>query len=111
MKGAGTMYRRLSSVMFPIVTVALIGAVLWGYQVNQEKNSVLLKAESQYQRAFHDLSYYMDKLHTELGQALAVHSASKQSQRKSLINAWRITTQAQSEINQLPLMLLPFDKA
>lgn len=104
------MYRRLSAIMFPIMTVLLIGAVLWGYQVNQEKNSILIKAENQYQRAFHDLSYHVDKLHTELGNTLALNSASYASQRKGLVNVWRLTSQAQNEINQLPLTLLPFNK-
>jgi spore germination protein len=104
------MYTRLSAVMFPIVTVLLVGAVLWGYQVNQEKNSILIKAENQYQRAFHDLSTHIDKLHTELGNTLALNSASHDSQRKSLVNVWRLTSEAQNEINQLPLTLLPFNK-
>ncbi|MDF2719530.1 MAG: sporulation protein [Paenibacillus sp.] len=104
------MYRRLSAIMFPIMTVLLIGAVLWGYQVNQEKNSILIKAENQYQRAFHDLSFHVDKLHTELGNTLALNSASYASQRKGLVNVWRLTSQAQNEINQLPLTLLPFNK-
>ena len=104
------MYGRLSAVMFPIVTVLLGGALLWGYQVNQEKNSILIKAENQYQRAFHDLSYHLEKLQGELGKTLALHSSSTASQRKGLINIWRLTSQAQGEINQLPLTLLPFNQ-
>lgn len=104
------MYKRLSAILFPVATVLLIGALVWGYQENQEKNSILIKAENQYQRAFHDLSYHVDKLHTELGNTLAVHSASTGSQRKGLVNVWRITSEAQNEINQLPLALLPFNK-
>ncbi|RKN84612.1 germination protein YpeB [Paenibacillus ginsengarvi] len=104
------MYKRLSAILFPIMTVLLVGAVLWGYQVNQEKNSILIKAENQYQRAFHDLSYHVDKLHSELGNTLALNSQSYASQRKGLINVWRITSEAQNEINQLPLTLLPFNK-
>ncbi|SMG27289.1 germination protein YpeB [Paenibacillus aquistagni] len=104
------MYKRLSAVMFPIVTLFLIGAVIWGYQEHQEKNSILLKAENQYQRAFHDLSYHMNKLHNELGQTLAVHSASQGMHRKSLVNVWRLTSEAQNEINQLPLTLMPFSQ-
>ncbi|PYI54964.1 germination protein YpeB [Paenibacillus flagellatus] len=104
------MYRRLSAVLFPVVTVLLVGAVLWGYQVNQEKNSILIKAENQYQRAFHDLSFHIDKLHTELGNTLALNATSHASQRKGLVNVWRLTSQAQNEINQLPLTLLPFNK-
>ncbi|MCM2999363.1 MULTISPECIES: germination protein YpeB [Paenibacillus] len=104
------MYKRLSAVLFPIVTLFMIGAFVWGYQENQEKNAVLIKAENQYQRAFHDLSYHMDRLHSELGNTLAVSSASNAMHRKGLVNVWRLTSEAQNEINQLPLTMLPFNK-
>ncbi|TDF99321.1 germination protein YpeB [Paenibacillus piri] len=104
------MYKRLSIVMFPILVVALIGAGFWGYLEHQEKNSILIKAENQYQRAFHDLSYHVDRLHNELGNTLAVNSMSQDAYKKGLINVWRITSQAQNEISQLPLTLLPFNK-
>ncbi|MDR0269087.1 germination protein YpeB [Paenibacillus sp.] len=104
------MYKRLSAVLFPIVTLFMIGAFVWGYQENQEKNAVLIKAENQYQRAFHDLSYHMDRLHSELGNTLAVSSSSNSMHRKGLINVWRLTSEAQNEINQLPLTMLPFNK-
>ncbi|NOU97583.1 germination protein YpeB [Paenibacillus sp. LMG 31456] len=104
------MYRRLSYVMFPILFIALIGAGLWGYLEHQEKNAILIKAENQYQRAFHDLSFHVESLHNELGNTLAVNTLSQDSYKKGLINVWRITSQAQSEINQLPLTLLPFNK-
>lgn len=104
------MYRRLSMVLFPILLIALIGTGVWGYTEHQEKNSILIKAENQYQRAFHDLSFHMDKLKSELGNALAVHTASTDSYRKGLINVWRLTSEAQNEINQLPLSLMEFNK-
>ncbi|MFC5448059.1 germination protein YpeB [Paenibacillus aestuarii] len=104
------MYKRLSIVMFPFLVLALIGASVWGYLEHQEKNTILIKAENQYQRAFHDLSFRMDKLHTELGNTLAVNSTSEASYRKGLVNVWRLTSQAQNDINQLPLTLLPFNK-
>lgn len=102
------MYKRLSAIMFPILAIMLVGALYWGYQENQEKNSILIKAENSYQRSFHNLSYHLDQLHTELGNALAVNSTSQNFQRKCLVNVWRITSEAQSEINQLPLTLMPF---
>jgi spore germination protein len=105
------MYARLSSIMFPIATILFIGAMVWGYQEHQDKNSVLIKAENQYQRAFHDLSHHVGRLHDELGQTLAVSSVSQGMQRKGLVNVWRLTSQAQNEINQLPLAMLPFNKA
>ncbi|CAH1217533.1 MULTISPECIES: germination protein YpeB [Paenibacillus] len=104
------MYKRLSSVMFPVCAILLIGALVWGYQENQEKNAILIKAENQYQRAFHDLSFHMDKLHSEIGNTLAVHSTSHGMHRKGLMNVWRLTSEAQNEINQLPLTMLPFNQ-
>lgn len=104
------MYKRLSAIMFPLTALLLVGALVWGYQENQEKNSILIKAENQYQRAFHDLSYHVERLHGELGNTLAVHSASDGMHRKGLVNVWRLTSEAQNEINQLPLTLLPFSK-
>jgi spore germination protein len=103
-------YKRLSIVMFPFLLLALIGASVWGYLEHQEKNTILIKAENQYQRAFHDLSFHVDKLHTELGNTLAVNAVSEPSYRKGLVNVWRLTSQAQSDITQLPLSLLPFNK-
>jgi spore germination protein len=104
------MYKRLSAILFPIVTIALIGSGLWGYQEHQEKNAILIKAENQYQRAFHDLSYYMGQLNDELGKSMVVNSTSQEYQKRKLIQVWRMTSQAQNQINQLPLTLLPFNK-
>ncbi|WP_123040829.1 germination protein YpeB [Cohnella candidum] len=105
------MYARLSSILFPIAAILFVGAVLWGYQEHQDKNTILIKAENQYQRAFHDLNHHMNRLQDELGQTLAVSSTSQGMQRKGLVNVWRLTSQAQNEINQLPLAMLPFNKA
>ncbi|MBB6674171.1 germination protein YpeB [Cohnella nanjingensis] len=105
------MYKRLSAVMFPIAAILFVGAIVWGYQEHQEKNAILIKAENQYQRAFHDLTTHMSGLQDQLGRTLAVNSASQGMQRKGLVNVWRLTSEAQNEINQLPLALLPFNKA
>jgi spore germination protein len=104
------MYQRLSAVLLPIVTLALIGTGVWGYQEHQDKNSILIKAENQYQRAFHDLSYYMGQLEQELGKTTAVNATSQDYQKRRLIQVWQTTSQAQNQINQLPLNLLPFTK-
>lgn len=104
------MYKRISGFMFPLLTIALIGTVIWATQVNDKKNVVMIKAENQYQRAFHDLTYHIEHLHRELGNALAVNSTSQGFHRKCLINAWRLTSEARASIDQLPLALLPFDK-
>ncbi|SMO41982.1 germination protein YpeB [Melghirimyces algeriensis] len=102
------MYRRIAAVLFPIVTLALIGTAVWGYQENQEKNSLLIKAENQYQRAFHDLNFHVDKLQDELGKALALNT--KKQLSTCLTNVWRLSFVAQNDLGQLPLSLMPFDK-
>ena len=88
------MYRRLSAVLFPVMTLFFIGAIYWGYQEHQEKNSILIKAENQYQRAFHGLAYHVGQLHDQLGDTLAVHAASNDYHRKGLVNVWRLTSEA-----------------
>ncbi|SMF87489.1 spore germination protein [Paenibacillus uliginis N3/975] len=104
------MYKRISAVLFPVVTILLIGSLMWGNQVKGERDAIAINAENQYQRAFHDLSFHMDRIHSEIGNTLAVNSASQGMHRKGLMNVWRITSEAQSEISQLPLTMLPFSK-
>ncbi|KIV54404.1 sporulation protein [Aneurinibacillus migulanus] len=102
------MYWKIAGVLAPILAVGVIGAGMWGYQENQEKNSVLIKAENQYQRAFHDLNYHMDKLQDELGKTIAVNS--RQQLTPSLTNVWRLAYSAQNDVGQLPLTLMPFNQ-
>lgn len=101
------MYQRLSAVLFPVACLLLMGAIYWGYQEHLLKTTMAVKAENQYQRAFHDLSSHMDQLHQQLGNTLAVHTDSRDYHRKGLVNVWRLTSQAQNEIHQLPLTTVP----
>lgn len=100
-------YGVVSRVLFPVAVIALIGAVAWGYQEHNEKNSILIKAENQYQRAFHDLSYSINKLNEELGKSLVINS--QRQATPCLTNVWRLAYQAQSDVGQLPLTLMPFN--
>ncbi|MBA4495625.1 germination protein YpeB [Paenactinomyces guangxiensis] len=103
------MYRRVAAVLFPVTLIALVATAVWGYQENQDKNSILIKAENQYQRAFHDLNYHMDKLQDEIGKTLALNSRSQLS--NCMTNVWRLAYASQSDLGQLPMTLMPFDKA
>src|SRR5690606_4252276 len=47
----------------------------------------------------------------ELGRTLAVSEKSDGMHRKGLINVWRLTSEAQSDISQLPLAMMPLNKA
>lgn len=102
------MYQKVAAILFPITLVGLIAAGAWGYQENQDKNSVLIKAENQYQRAFHELNDHIDKLSDEMGKSLALNTRRQMS--TSMTNIWRLAYAAQNDLGQLPLTLMPFDK-
>ncbi|MEO3945226.1 germination protein YpeB [Gorillibacterium sp. CAU 1737] len=104
------MYKTVSGIVMPIAVLAAIGLGVWGYQVNAEKNAILIKAENQYQRSFHDLSHNVGQLQEELGGMVAVNPTKQAYYRREMINVWRMTNQAKTSITQLPLTMLPFDK-
>src|SRR5699024_12499235 len=66
------------------------------------------RRSSDLQRSFHDLSYRMDLLHDRIGTTLAMDSNEILSPQ--LVEIWRLTSEAQADVGQLPLSLLPFNK-
>ncbi|WP_373892666.1 germination protein YpeB [Virgibacillus sp. CBA3643] len=95
-------------ILIAVLTIGVAGTAFWGYQEHQEKNAVLTQAENEYQRAFHELSYNMDLLNDKIGTALAMNSNQKLSPQ--LVDIWRLTSDSLSNVGQLPLGLLPFNK-
>ncbi|WP_078380155.1 germination protein YpeB [Sutcliffiella halmapala] len=98
----------LRLVIITVLAIAVAGTGYWGYQEHQEKNAVLINAENNYQRAFHDLVYHVDLLQDKIGTTLAMSSREQLS--PSFAEVWRITSEAQNDVGQLPLTLLPFNK-
>jgi spore germination protein len=98
----------IRNILVGVLAVALAGSSYWGYQEHKEKNAILINAENNYQRAFHDLSYQVDILHDKIGNTLAMNS--RQSLSPALTDVWRITSEAQTDVGQLPLTLMPFNK-
>lgn len=99
------MLRIILLVFFGIIVV---GTGFWGYLEHQEKNAILIQAENNYQRAFHELTYELDLLQDKIGTTLAMNSRSQLS--PALADVWRITSEAHSNVGQLPLSLMPFNK-
>lgn len=99
------MFSRITSLL---LALALVVAGFWGYREHKEKQALLLKAENQYQRAFHDLSDHMNRIQDELGKSLAVNS--KQQLTPALTETWRMASEARNDIGQLPLTLMPLNK-
>lgn len=98
----------IRGILIGVLSIAVLGSAYWGYKEHQEKNAVLIQAENNYQRAFHDLSYRVDQLHDKIGATLAMNT--RQSLSPALADVWRITSEAQSDVGQLPLALMPFNK-
>ncbi|MFB4166341.1 germination protein YpeB [Virgibacillus sp. JSM 102003] len=95
-------------ILIGVLTIGIAGTAFWGYQEHQEKNAILIQAENTYQRAFHELSYNMDLLNDKIGTALAMNSKERLSPQ--MVEIWRLTSEAISDVGQLPLTLLPFNK-
>src|SRR5699024_3952319 len=98
----------LRTILIVFLSVGIIGTVYWGYKEHQEKNALLIHAENNYQRSFHELSYHMDSLHDQIGRSLAMNSGEKLSPQ--FVDIWRITSDALSNVSQLPLSLVPIVK-
>lgn len=98
----------IRSILIGVLALGVAGTAFWGYQEHREKNAVLLNAENNYQRAFHDLTYQVDMLNNKIGTTLAMNS--RQSLSPSLAEVWKITSEAHGDVGQLPLTLLPFNK-
>ncbi|WP_449536773.1 germination protein YpeB [Ferdinandcohnia sp. Marseille-Q9671] len=98
----------LRGILITVLTIGIVGTGYWGYKEHQEKNAILIQAENNYQRAFHDLTYHIDLLHDKIGTTLAMNSRSSLS--PTLADVWRLTSEAHSDVGQLPLALLPFNK-
>lgn len=98
----------LRGILIGVLALGVAGTAFWGYQEHREKNAILINAENNYQRAFHDLTYNIDLLHDKIGTTLAMNSRTSLS--PTLADVWRISSQAHNEVGQLPLTLLPFNK-
>ncbi|MBU8879118.1 germination protein YpeB [Bacillus sp. FJAT-29790] len=98
----------LRGILIGVLTLGVAGTAFWGYQEHREKNAILINAENNYQRAFHDLTYHVDVLHDKIGSTLAMNSRASLS--PALAEVWRLTSEAHSNVGQLPLGLLPFNK-
>lgn len=95
-------------ILYIVMLIGFIGAIVYGYQEHQEKNAVLVQAENNYQRAFHDLTYRIDLLNDKIGTVLAMNTPENLSPQ--LTEIWKISSEAQADVGQLPLTLLPFNK-
>jgi len=101
--------RRWLFWVIPIaLVIALIGTGYWGYTEQKSRQAMQNRAESQYQRAFHELAWHVDTIAGQLAQLLV--SSSREQNIIGLATLWRQAFAAQSNLGALPLALVPLSK-
>ncbi|HHY06678.1 MAG TPA: germination protein YpeB [Clostridia bacterium] len=91
-----------------ILVIALVGSLIWGYQEKQIRQKLQNRAEGQYQKAFHELTWHLDNISGQLAQILI--SSSREQAVLSLATLWRQAFAAQANIGSLPLALVPLSQ-
>ncbi|NLG84828.1 MAG: hypothetical protein GX493_09550 [Firmicutes bacterium] len=85
----------------PLLTLALVFSVLWGYGQYEARRRWENRAETQYQRAFIDLANNLGGLETHLSKASV--SVSSRALRQTFAEIWRLAYAAQEKLGQLPI--------
>lgn len=98
----------IRGLLIGALAIGLAGTAYWGYSEHVKKNNVVIRTENNYQRAFHELTYEVDLLHDKIGDTLAMKSQASIS--PALVEVWGLTSQAHSNVGQLPLRYVPINK-
>lgn len=85
----------------PVLSVALLAALVWGYNQYQVRRGYELATENQYNRAFAELSTSVDGLNSQLSKAMV--SNSPPVLMRFFSDIWRQAYTAQAALGQLPL--------
>ncbi len=91
-----------------LLVIALIGVGAWGYQESRVRQDLQNRAESQYQKAYHELVWHLDNISGQLAQALV--TSSREQAILTMATVWRQVFAAQSNIGGLPLAFLPLSQ-
>lgn len=102
------MKRRHWAIVCVVLAALATGLGFRLYQEQQAKEKIMIQAENNYQKTFHELTYYVDLLEETLGTSLAMQS--REAVRPQLAEVWRLSALAHGSANALPLTLLPFNR-
>lgn len=90
-----------ANLTIPLLAVALVAALAWGFTQYQARRNWEIRAENQYNRSFSELSTHVGELENQLAEVLA--SNSRVNLIKSFSDIWRQAYLAQEDLGQLPL--------
>lgn len=88
-------------ITIPLLTIALVASLVWGYSQYRSKRSWELRAENQYNKSFSELSMHVGDLETQLAKVLVSNSPPKLL--KNFTDIWRQAYLSQEDMGQLPL--------
>ncbi|MDK2822347.1 MAG: spore germination protein [Clostridia bacterium] len=98
----------MRKVVIPILLVALLITGYFAYNQYRINQDLIRRAESQYQRSFHELVWNVDTINSQLAQTLV--SSSPEQIMLSLTNLWRETFSASSNLGGIPITMVELDK-
>ena len=98
----------LRNITIGILAIALVATGVWGMNQKEEKDTLMITAENNYQRAFHELAFHIDHLEDQLGATIAMNT--RRQLTPSLADVWRVTSLALEELGQLPLNSIDLDE-
>lgn len=90
-----------------LLAAGLILALAWGGMQFMARRQLEVQAENMYQRAFHQLSWHLNGLESQLATSLASHSP--EALTLLFADAWRLSYSAQQEVAQLPVAAIPLN--
>jgi len=100
--------RRWAYWLLPgILAAGIIGTAYWGYGEYLTRQNLQNRAESQYQKAFHEMAWHVDTISGQLAQILV--SRSREQGIIGLATLWRQVFAAQSNLGDLPLAFVPLN--
>lgn len=87
--------------LVPLLTLALLGTILWGVGQNKARQQLETRMDLGYQQAFYALNWHMENLENETAKVLATNSRKQISDSSGII--WREANSATDSLGQLPL--------
>ncbi|MFZ7104790.1 MAG: germination protein YpeB [Peptococcaceae bacterium] len=95
-------------ILIPILALVLVVTGYFAYNQYSMNQDLIRRAESQYQRSFHELVWNVETINSQLAQALV--SSSSEQIMLSLTNLWRETFSASSNLGGIPVTMVELDK-
>lgn len=97
-----------SRMTIPLLAVALVASLVWGFTQFRARRNWEIKAENQYNRSFSELSAHVGDLENKLAEALV--SNSRPHLVKTFSDIWRQAYLSQEDLGQLPLTSVELGK-